>query len=227
MHWATHCAVVIPCLNEAATIGRLVAEVRLHLPTVVVVDDGSSDLTGELAARAGAEVIRHAHPGGKGAALRDGLRRAQELDFRWVLMMDGDGQHAPADIPVFLAHAERTHAPLIVGNRMQEVAAMPRARRWTNRWMSRRISRLAGRELPDTQCGFRLVRLDAWAALGLGGGHFEFDSELLVAFAKAGYAIAFVPVQTIYRDEQSKIRLWQDAWRWWRWWRREHRQHAS
>jgi glycosyltransferase involved in cell wall biosynthesis len=223
MDWTTQCAGVIPCLNEAVAIGPLVGAVRRHLPTVIVVDDGSADQTGELAAQAGATLIRHDRPQGKGAALRDGLRAARELGVPWALMLDGDGQHSPDDIPAFLARAERGDAALIVGNRMADVSAMPRVRRWTNRWMSRRISRLAGRVLPDTQCGFRLVRLDAWSALRVRTGHFEFDSELLLAFARAGHGIAFVPVRTIYRDERSKIRPGPDALRWLRWWFRQRR----
>ena len=219
MDWPAHCAVVIPCLNEAVAIAPLVAEIRLRLPTVIVVDDGSSDTTSALAGQAGALVIPHAHVRGKGAALQSGCRRARELGFAWALTMDGDGQHAPGDIPALLSAAEKTRAALVVGNRMANPAAMPWLRRQTNRWLSRRLSRLTGRLLSDTQCGFRLLRLDAWAALALHTTHFEIESEMLVAFIAAGHAIEFVPVQTIYKQEQSKIHPLRDAVRWFRWWR--------
>ncbi len=210
---------VIPCLNEAAAIAPLVAEIRQRLSTVIVVDDGSSDTTALLARQVGALVIQHAQSRGKGAALQSGCRHARELGFGWVLTLDGDGQHAPGDIPALLSVAEKTGAVLIVGNRMTNSATMPWLRRLTNRWMSRRLSRLTGRLLPDTQCGFRLIRLDAWSALALHTTHFEIESEMLVTFIAAGHAIEFVPVQTIYKQEQSKIHPLRDALRWFRWWR--------
>src|ERR1044071_9527599 len=98
MNWAAECAVIIPCLNEAATIESLVAAVRAHIPTVIVVDDGSTDQTAALAERAGAEVIHREQNRGKGDALGTGWRRAFDRGFKWSLTMDGDGQHSPSDI---------------------------------------------------------------------------------------------------------------------------------
>src|SRR2546426_210041 len=102
MNWAIECAVIMPCFNEAATIESLVAAVRAHIPTVIVVDDGSTDQTAALAERAGAEVIHLEQNCGKGAALSAGWRRAFERGFKWALTMDGDGQHSPSDIPGML-----------------------------------------------------------------------------------------------------------------------------
>ncbi len=156
-------AVIIPCLNEAATIASLVAEVKKFLPDVIVVDDGSFDDTGNLARSAGAEILRNPQPRGKGASLTLGFKRAQEKGFDWALAMDGDGQHAPSDIPLFLA--AMTKAPLIIGNRMSHSKSMPWLRKKVNHWMSQRLSKLTHRNLPDTQCGFRLLRLECWAEL--------------------------------------------------------------
>jgi len=215
--WPSQCAVVIPCLNEAAAIGPLVREVRIQLPAVIVVDDGSSDETGERASEAGAEVVRHAQPQGKGAALNSGWQRSRERGFSWALTMDGDGQHSPGDIPAFLNRAADGRATLIVGNRMVNPAGMPWLRRRVNDWMSRRLSRVAGCALPDTQCGFRLMDLKVWAGLRLQTSHFEIESEVLLAFAAAGHRIDFVPIQVIYEEEESKIRPLRDTWRWFRW----------
>jgi glycosyltransferase involved in cell wall biosynthesis len=196
----------------------LVQSVRAYLPTVIVVDDGSSDHTAGLAARVGAEVIRHERPRGKGAALAAGWSRARALGFTWALSMDGDGQHAPADIPAFLACAGNTGATLIVGNRMGDPTGMPWLRRRVNRWMSRRISRLTGRWLPDTQCGLRLMRLDTWTQIHLNADHFEIESELLCKFIAAAQTVEFVPIQVIYHNERSKIQPVRDTRRWFRWW---------
>jgi glycosyltransferase involved in cell wall biosynthesis len=214
---SANCCAVIPCLNEAAVIGTLVESLRQQLPTVLVVDDGSTDGTAAIAAAAGASVLRHEAPGGKGAALATAWDWAGNHGFTWILMLDGDGQHATEDVPAFLAEAARGPATLIVGNRMEITGAMPWLRRWANRWLSARLSELAGVELPDSQCGFRLAHLPTLKALALRTRHFEIESEMCVAFARAGQRLAFVPVQARYAGECSKISPLRDYWRWWRW----------
>jgi glycosyltransferase involved in cell wall biosynthesis len=218
VNWPTECAVVIPCANEARTISGLVSAVRRTLPNVIVIDDGSVDDTGAQAVMAGAEVIRHEGSRGKGAALNAGWMRAWERGFKWVFTMDGDGQHAPADMPAFLAAAGQGNADLVVGNRMANADRMPWLRRQVNQWMSRKLSRAAGMDLPDSQCGFRLMRLSAWKTLSLKTEHFEVESEMLLEFVARKYEVKFVPVQVIYKDERSKIRALPDTVRWFRWW---------
>lgn len=223
MNWTTACAAVIPCLNEAARIAEVVRAVRRHVPAVLVIDDGSQDGTREAAERAGAEVLRHEFPRGKGAALQTGWEHARKNGFEWALTLDGDGQHSANDIPAFFAAADETRAKLVVGNRMEKPDGMPRLRRWVNRWMSRRISRLAGMPLPDSQCGFRLMNLRAWAGMPLDAAHFEIESDVLLNFARRGYPIDFVPIEVIYKSERSKIHPVRDTLRWFRWWRRNAR----
>ncbi len=209
-------AVVIPCRNESFTIGKLVAEVRQFLPQVFVIDDGSTDQTAHLAEQAGAKVLRHEKSEGKGSALLRGWQHAFENGFEWALSMDGDGQHAPQDILHFL---QSENADLMVGNRMANPVAMPWLRKNVNRWMSRKISRLTGHELPDTQCGFRLMNLNAWSKLQIDAAHFEIESDVLLKFIAAGYSVKFVPVQVIYKNEKSKIHPVRDTLRWLHSWR--------
>ncbi len=218
MKWAEQCAVVIPCYNEAPTIAALVQAVRQYLPAVIVVDDGSRDTTAEVAAQAVAEVIRHPQNRGKGAALTSGWRRARERGFGWALCLDGDGQHAPADVPRFLQCAADTGAALVIGNRMTKPTGMPWLRRIVNRWMSRQLSRRAGCRLPDTQCGFRLMELDAWSRLPSQAAHFEIESDVLLGFLAAGQRVEFVPIQVVYKTRASKIHPLVDTARWFRWW---------
>jgi glycosyltransferase involved in cell wall biosynthesis len=215
--WSAECAAIVPCLNEARAIAPLVRGIREYVRTVIVVDDGSTDGTADAARAAGAEVLRNDSPRGKGAALRAGWSHASQRGFAWTLTLDGDGQHAPEDIPKFFAAAEKERAALVIGNRMENSAAMPRVRRFVNRWMSRRLSRAANVELPDSQCGFRLIRLDALARVQLRATHFEIESEQVLAFARAGEKIRFVPIRVIYRSEQSKIHPVRDTLRWFRW----------
>ena len=216
--WTRQCVAVIPCFNEAPFIAAIVTEVRGHLPHVIVVDDGSSDGTAVEAKAAGAEVIRLGRNGGKGAALRAGWQRAWQQGFTWALTMDGDGQHAPEDIPKFLACAEKSAAALVVGDRMGNAAAMPWLRRQVNRWMSRRLSGLAGVRLPDSQCGFRLAHLETLARLPLSARRFEIESETLLTLLATGRRVEFVPIRVIYESGRSHICPFQDTWRWLRWW---------
>jgi glycosyltransferase involved in cell wall biosynthesis len=217
MNWNRDCAAVIPCFNEAAHVDKVVASVKKHLAKIIVVDDGSTDATLKNAKFSGAETIRLAKNSGKGAALQTGWRRARELGCKWVLLLDGDGQHSADDIPKFFRCAEKTGAALIVGNRMENSGAMPWLRHSVNRWMSRRISKMTGENLPDSQCGFRLVNLETLSDLPLRPNRFEIESAMLVAFIAAGKKVAFVPVQTIYENGASKINPLTDTFRWLRW----------
>jgi glycosyltransferase involved in cell wall biosynthesis len=219
MNWSEQVAVVIPCLNEGKSILRLVREARNYLAVVYVIDDGSTDNTAAAAQAAGAEVISHPAPRGKGAALRTGLSCALADGHAWALALDGDGQHAPSDIPAFLSHAERVSVAMLVGNRMHQSAAMPPVRRFVNRWMSRRLGKLCQTSLPDSQCGFRMLDLRAWSELRFSSDHFEIESELIVRFLMAGLTVDFVPIQTRYGLERSKIQPLRDTIRWLKWWR--------
>ncbi len=227
MFAAKTCVAVIPCFNEARTVAPLVTAVRQYLPSVLVVDDDSTDDTSNLASGAGAVVVSHQRNLGKGAALRTGLSLALKQSFEWALTLDGDGQHAPGDLPAFLQCAEQTGALLVVGNRMHHARAIPWLRRQVNRWMSRKLSQLAGRHLPDTQCGLRLIHLGTWAALPLKTEHFEIESETLMAFLAAGRRVEFVPIRVIRSGRSSHIHPVADSLRWWKWWRNFDRLLAS
>lgn len=216
--WARNCAAVIPCFNEEPAVGAVVRSIQKYLPTVFVVDDGSTDNTATRAEGIGATVIRNPVNHGKGSALRTGLSHAHAQGFSWALTMDGDGQHVAIDIPGFFSCVEKTGAALVVGNRLGTPQKIPPLRRLVNRLMTRLLSRLTGTVLADSQCGFRLINLEAWAKLPLKTDHFETESELLVQFIRAGHRIEFVPVHVIYESGQSKIRPVVDTWRWLRWW---------
>jgi len=213
---------VIPCLNEQTAVGPVVEGVLRYLPHVLVVDDGSTDKTADVARSAGATVLAQPVRSGKGAALQTGWSWAVAKGFEWAVCLDGDGQHSPEDIPTFFADAEQTSASLVVGNRMQDTGRMPAVRRCVNRLMSWQLSMLAGQSLPDSQCGFRLMNMRHCARLPIEGCHFEIESEVLFQFARAGLKIEFVPIHVIYKHEQSKIHPWKDTVRWLKW-----RQHAK
>jgi glycosyltransferase involved in cell wall biosynthesis len=221
------CGAVIPCFNEQKTIGELVSRLKESLPLVVVVNDGSTDETGLQARNAGAIVISHENNLGKGVALQTGLSYLLKHGFEWAITLDGDGQHNPADLPGLWQCAEKTGATLVIGNRMHNARAMPWLRRHVNRWMSKKLSQCAGRCLPDTQSGFRLVHLPTWACLNLSARHFEIESEMLMAFLAANCPVAFVPVPVIACARKSRIHPFKDTVRWWNWWRQMKKTSAS
>jgi glycosyltransferase involved in cell wall biosynthesis len=207
----TVCA-IIPAFGEARFIGTVVSGVLQHLDHVIVVDDYSDDQTTTIARKAGAEVIRHSENLGKGASIKTGLRRVAG-SYRFFLFLDGDGQHDPAEIPKFLDKATATQAHLVVGNRMWNAARMPAIRRWTNKFMSWQISRLCCREIPDSQCGFRMARYELLPFLHESRDGFAFETENLLLAAGNGFRIEFVPIRTIYGDERSKINPMRDTFR--------------
>ena len=203
----TNVAALIPCYFEAKRIRDVAARVKQQLDNVLVVDDGSTDGTEAEAKAAGVEVVRHSVNQGKGAAIKTGLRAlAERPGIEYALVLDGDGQHAPEEIPRFLAAANETKAPMLVGNRMSDTRKMPFVRKMTNRWMSSQISRACGQVVPDTQCGFRMIHRDLIPAmLAIETTKFDYETEMLVVASRGGARIAAVPISTIYGDEKSKI----------------------
>ena len=214
--------VLIPAYREERRIGAVVREVRDYCSDVVVIDDGSPDDTAKAAAEAGATVLEHVHNQGKGAALQTGFDHARARGCDLAITMDADGQHAPSDIPAFLQAYERTHSPVLVGNRMNNVAAMPPLRRFVNRFMSDLLSRVMGQHVPDSQCGFRLYHRSAFPE-GPYDAHskrFAAESEILLRLALQGRKIGAVAIQTIYGDEKSKVNPFTDTFRFFRMLRR-------
>lgn len=218
-------AVVIPCFNEAEEISQLVHQVKQIVPQIFVINDGSTDATAALAEQAGADVFSNDQRLGKGASMLRGLKIALARGYDWALLMDGDGQHSPSDIVNFL-QAEGGY-PLVIGNRMHDQKDMPWLRKNVNRLMSDMISKLAGCDLPDTQCGYRLANLQVWNRLRFETRQFEMESEMVLAFVSAGCNVRFVPIQTIYKNERSKIRPFSDTIRWIRWYMRAKRRFTS
>ena len=203
---------VIPAYHDEKHIGDIVRRTGQQLDHMLVIDDGSNDGTTQRARDAGAEVIVHNQNRGKGEAIKTGLRHCLARNVTWVILLDSDGQHLPEEIERFLsAAASATQPMLFVGNRMDNASAMPFIRRVVNRYMSRRISHLCGQEIPDTQCGFRMLDRNLIPEL-LGGGHrFDYDTEALIIACRQGYRIESVPISTVYSDQVSNIHPLRDA----------------
>lgn len=197
--------VIIPTYNEAKSIGSIVKSIRSQNLEVLVVDDGSKDGTYKVAADNGAVVVRNFTNLGKGASLIKGFDYALERDFDAVITMDGDGQHLPEEIPFFIRQAAYSTGHIFIGNRMQKTRKMPFLRVYTNKFMSWFISLIAKQDIPDTQCGFRLIKKEALKKLDLLSSRFEIESEILVKGSRLGFKIESIPVKSVYSEEKSSI----------------------
>jgi glycosyltransferase involved in cell wall biosynthesis len=198
---------LIPAFNEAPYIANVVERARQHVEEVVVIDDGSSDATADLARAAGATCLQLPVNRGKASALRAGIVYAREQDFTHVITLDGDGQHLPEDIPVMVRVAEETGADLVIGARCFERALMPRSRYFSNTVGSRLASVLVGCKIRDSQSGFRLFRLDKLDAVNLRSRCYELEMEILIKMARSGCTIAHAPIRTVYDDGQARSKM--------------------
>jgi glycosyltransferase involved in cell wall biosynthesis len=195
----------MPSYNEAGTIGSIVRSLRGSGFTVYVVDDGSRDDTASIARGEGAVVVSHQKNMGKGASLIEGFRHIAKGNFKAVIIMDGDGQHRVEDVKNFTDKLNQKGADIIIGNRMSDTSRMPYIRIQTNRFMSWLISGMTGQHVPDTQCGFRMVKTDVLRKVKLESRHYDIESELIIKAARQGFRIESVPVKTVYQDEVSRI----------------------
>jgi glycosyltransferase involved in cell wall biosynthesis len=200
-------AALIPCFHEGRFIRDIAQRTAAQVDSLLVVDDGSSDNTTDEACAGGAQVIRHRVNLGKGAAIKTGLTHLLEHSpARYFILLDGDGQHLPEEIPHFITAARESNALFVVGNRMSYTAKMPAVRRVTNQTMSWMISGVVGQPIPDSQCGFRMFHRDLARKFLQGRSTgYDFETEMLALAARLGCGIAAARVSTIYGDEKSKI----------------------
>jgi glycosyltransferase involved in cell wall biosynthesis len=201
-------SIVIPAYNEAAAIGGVVRDLLRSADwrEILVVDDGSTDDTGAQAAAAGARVIRHPYNKGNGAAVKTGIRHASGAH---LLIIDADGQHAPADAIRLVAHLGPYD--LVVGARSVRSQATT-ARRLGNSLLNGIASYLTEQRIPDLTSGFRAARRDCLLEfLHLLPNGFSTPTTTTLAFMKAGYSVRFEPVEAARRRGESKIRLGADG----------------
>jgi glycosyltransferase involved in cell wall biosynthesis len=202
---------LIPAYNEAETIAAVVTELRPIVDAITVVDDGSTDGTGELARAAGAQVIRQPAKSGKGNAVRKGLEAVLAGPCTHVLLIDGDLQHRPDETPRLIETARATGADLVIGERQFDRGAMPASRYHANRIGSRALSAFVGVPVGDTQCGFRLFAARALRGLPLTARGYEIETEMLVKVRRRGGRIASAPISAVYNGRPSKLRPIRDT----------------
>jgi glycosyltransferase involved in cell wall biosynthesis len=201
-------SVVIPAFNENGSIDAVIGVLRSAAAwhQILVIDDGSTDGTGERAAAAGATVIRHPYNKGNGASVKSGIRAATG---DYVLIVDADGQHPPEDALRLVA--KLGDYDLVIGARSIETQATE-ARRWGNGALNRLATYLTGRQIPDLTSGFRGATISGLREfLHLLPNGFSTPTTTTLAFIKAGYNVTFEPIQARQRSGQSKIALARDG----------------
>lgn len=200
--------VVIPAMNEGESVGAVVADLKSAAPwgEIIVVDDGSTDDTAARAAAAGARVIRHPYNKGNGAAVKSAIRHAEG---RFILIIDADGQHRPADALRLIAQLDAYD--LVVGARSAATQATA-MRRYGNAVLNWLAGYLAGRPIPDLTSGFRAARREHLLEfLHLLPNGFSTPTTTTLAFLRAGYSVCFEPIEAARRQGASKIRLGKDG----------------
>ena len=202
-------SIIMPARNEAEALDTLLPAIRSLYPEaeLIVVNDGSTDTTGEVAARHGAQVINHPYAMGNGAAIKSGARTATgEI----LVFMDADGQHRPADMPDLLQKLEQGH-DMVVGARTAAMHANP-WRMVANLIYNRLASWMTGHSIQDLTSGFRAVKAAKFREyLYLLPNGFSYPTTITMAFFRSGYPVAYVPIQLNERKGDSHIRLISDG----------------
>ena len=214
-HGQPQISVIVPVWNEAATITPLCREIRAVLETIgqpyeiLAIDDGSQDGTRErLLALPFVRTFVHPYNKGNGAAVKTGVRQATG---RLLVLMDGDGQHDPRDLPQLLAYAEAYE--LVIGSRTAS-AGQSWPRRSANRFFNGLATYVSGQPVRDLTSGFRVAHRQVLSQfLPLFRNGYSYPATSTLACLKSGYSVAFVPITLRPRSGQSKIVAWRDPWR--------------
>lgn len=204
-------SIVLPAKNEAAAIGQTITAIRALYATaeILVVNDGSTDNTAEVAEQAGAKVVHHLYSKGNGAAIKTGARNATG-DV--IVFMDADGQHDPADIPRLVARLEEGH-DMVVGAR-QKGSQASLGRGFANKLYNGLATYMTGHKIEDLTSGFRAVRAAKFREfLYLYPNGFSYPTTSTMAFFRAGYSVVYEPIHAAKRIGQSHIRLVRDGMR--------------
>jgi glycosyltransferase involved in cell wall biosynthesis len=207
-------AILIPAYNASRTLRGVIEGVKGAGLAIVVVDDGSTDATAQIARDGGVQVLRHRINRGKGAALRTGFRFLLQKGYGAILTIDADGQHDPSFIPHFMRTYQEGRDDIIIGSRAGEFDGMSWLRRFWNRLGVKAVSKLIGTPLTDTQSGYRLIKAEVLKGLPLRAAGYEGELELLLKACKSGYRMREIPIATRYADGRpsSHFRPVRDTW---------------
>lgn len=214
LKWPSKLVVIIPALNEAATIQSVVQGVPRSMQgvssvDVIVIDDGSIDKTSTLARASGAQVIRHKHNRGLGAAFRTGIEEALRQGADIIVNMDSDGQFNPQDIPILVTLIQNGMADFVTATRFAKpeyLPNMPYLKLLGNRWLTRIINFLTAKDFTDVSCGFRAYSRETALRLTL-FGHFTYTQETFIDLSFKNISMAEVPLRIRGEREHGRSRV--------------------
>jgi len=209
---STNFCVIVPTYNNQKTLKKVLDSILDFTTNVIIVNDGSTDSTSEIL-KSYSQLTQIQHPKnlGKGRALRNGFRKALELDFEYAITIDSDGQHFAADIPVFLETIQNEPNALLIGSRNMTQENVPKKSSFGNKFSNFWFKFETGIKLDDTQSGFRLYPLRLLPKRFY-TNKFEFEIEVIVRAAWKGIVVKNIPIQVLYdpAERVSHFRPFQD-----------------
>ncbi len=214
--------IVIPAYNEEKTIARIVAEAKRYSKDVIVVDDGSSDRTYNLAKKGGATVLRHAVNIGAGFATVTGNDYAVSKGCDVIVNLDSDGQHSASAVPDAIEFLKKGGYDIVLGSRfLESTDRMPVILKLGNRFLTFMNGKIFGSNISDTQSGFRILTSDAWKKLAIKSVDYSICSEISARIGVTRLKYAEIPIETIYLDKFKGttlfdgVKIFVNMMRWW------------
>ena len=190
----TGLCMLIPAYNAEATLRGVIEGVKRNHLDIIVVDDGSTDSTAQIAVDMGVTLLQHPENRGKGRALRTGFTYVMEHGYGAVITLDADGQHDPSEIPRFVEQYRKDGPGIIIGSRAAQFSEMPWLRRFWNQLGAKAVSRLTKTLVSDSQSGYRLIRTEVLRDMKLITSTYETEMELLIKACKKGYGVVNIPI---------------------------------
>ena len=199
------CCVLIPTYNNERTLSRVINGALEYTDQLIIINDGSTDSTkGILTSYFDIEQIHFSDNKGKGVALQEGLKKANQLGYDYAITIDSDGQHYPEDIEVFVKEIELSPGSLLIGDRNMTQSGIPKKSSFGNNFSNFWFTFETGVKLTDTQSGYRLYPLKPLANLRYYTNKFEFEIEIIVRASWKGIKVKNVPIQVLY-DESERV----------------------
>jgi glycosyltransferase involved in cell wall biosynthesis len=195
----------MPALNEGKYIGSLVLKTRQYVDQVIVVDDGSTDDTVEIAKLAGAKVIQHKHNKGYGAAIQSIFAEAKKVNPDVLVILDADGQHNPQEIPNLIKPILDGDYDCVIGSRQGQAKKIPFYRRIGQRIILRSVKTISENQLNDSECGFRAFSRKAIKTLKLKESGMAVSAETVAEATRKNLKITQVPVNVTYNQDSSTL----------------------
>lgn len=203
---ANKVCVVIPTYNNAGSLKKVIDSVLEYTDQVIIVNDGSTDDTSNvLQAYSSLKIVSYAQNVGKGWALRTGFESAIEAGYHYAITIDSDGQHFASDLPLFIEKLEAGGPSLLIGARNMDQSGVPTKSNFGNKFSNFWYWVETGKDMPDTQSGFRLYPLLPMKGINWKTKKYEFEIEVIVRLAWKGVKVESIPVSVYYAPKEKRI----------------------